>query len=141
MAATKTPALKRELGGWTTTAVVIGNMIGSGVFLLPAALAVVALEYGSGSLLAWVVTGVGAMLLAGVFASLGRAYPKTGGPYVYVRRAFGDTIEELDTRAVIEALSETSPNLVAPADGSGRAQLWPHRHNTDAMSISLLRRV
>ncbi|MGH2640375.1 MAG: amino acid permease, partial [Actinomycetota bacterium] len=90
MAATKTPALKRELGGWTTTAVVIGNMIGSGVFLLPAALAVVALEYGSGSLLAWVVTGVGAMLLAGIFASLGRAYPKTGGPYVYVRRAFGD---------------------------------------------------
>jgi APA family basic amino acid/polyamine antiporter len=90
MAVTTTPGLKRELGGWTTTAVVIGNMIGSGVFLLPAALAVVALEYGSGSLLAWVVTGVGAMLLAGVFASLGRAYPRTGGPYVYVRRAFGD---------------------------------------------------
>lgn len=87
---TTTPGLKRELGGWTTTAMVIGNMIGSGVFLLPAALAVVALEYGSGSLLAWVVTGVGAMLLAAVFASLGRAYPRTGGPYVYVRQAFGD---------------------------------------------------
>jgi APA family basic amino acid/polyamine antiporter len=90
MAVTTTPGLKRELGGWTTTAVVIGNMIGSGVFLLPAALAVVALEYGSGSLLAWVVTGAGAMLLAAVFASLGRAYPRTGGPYVYARRAFGD---------------------------------------------------
>jgi APA family basic amino acid/polyamine antiporter len=90
MAVTTAPGLKRELGGWTTTAVVIGNMIGSGVFLLPAALAVVALEYGSGSLLAWVVTGAGAMLLAGVFASLGRAYPRTGGPYVYARRAFGD---------------------------------------------------
>jgi len=66
---------------------------------------------------------------------------ETVGVVAEVRRAFGDTIEELDTRAVIEALSETSPNLVAPADGSGRAQLWPHRHNTDAMSISLLRRV
>ena len=39
-----------------------------GCVLLPAALAVVALEYGSGSLLAWGVTGVGAMLLAMVFA-------------------------------------------------------------------------
>jgi APA family basic amino acid/polyamine antiporter len=87
---TATPGLRRELGGWTTTAVVVGNMIGSGVFLLPAALAVVALEYGSGSLLAWVVTGIGAMMLAGVFASLGRAYPRTGGPYVYARQAFGD---------------------------------------------------
>ena len=89
MAATETRGLKRELGGWTTTSVVVGNMIGSGVFL-PAALAVVALEYGSGSLLAWAVTGAGAMLLAMVFARLGRAYPRTGGPYVYVRRAFGD---------------------------------------------------
>ena len=90
MAATDTRGLKRELGGWTTTAIVVGNMIGSGVFLLPAALAVVAIEFGSGSLLAWAVTGAGAMLLAVVFAGLGRAYPRTGGPYVYVRRAFGD---------------------------------------------------
>ena len=65
-------------------------MIGSGVFLLRGGTRRRGARYGSGSLLAWVVTGVGAMLLAGVFASLGRAYPKTGGPYVYVRRAFGD---------------------------------------------------
>jgi APA family basic amino acid/polyamine antiporter len=57
------------------------------VFLLPAALAGVAVVYGSSALLAWVVTGVGAMLLAGVFATMGRAYPKTGGPY-----AFGDFV-------------------------------------------------
>ncbi|MEX0651589.1 MAG: hypothetical protein WD186_06120, partial [Actinomycetota bacterium] len=54
--------LKREMGLWTATAMVVGNMIGSGVFLLPAALAGVALVYGSSALLAWVVTGVGAML-------------------------------------------------------------------------------
>jgi APA family basic amino acid/polyamine antiporter len=86
------PELKREMGLWTATAMVIGNMIGSGVFLLPAALAVVALQYGSSALLAWVVTGVGAMLLAGVFATMGKAYPRTGGPYVYARRAFGDFV-------------------------------------------------
>ena len=86
------PELKREMGLWTATAMVIGNMIGSGVFLLPALLAGVAIAYGSGILLAWVVTGAGAMLLAAVFATMGRAYPKTGGPYVYARRAFGDFI-------------------------------------------------
>ena len=86
------PQLKREMGLWTATAMVIGNMIGSGVFLLPAALAGIAIVYGSSALLAWVVTGVGAMLLAGVFATMGRAYPKTGGPYAYARRAFGDFV-------------------------------------------------
>jgi APA family basic amino acid/polyamine antiporter len=84
--------LKREMGLWTATAMVVGNMIGSGVFLLPAALAGVAIVYGSSALLAWVVTGVGAMLLAGVFATMGRAYPETGGPYAYARRAFGDFV-------------------------------------------------
>jgi len=82
--------LKRELGLPTATALVVGNMIGSGIFLLPASLAAVALATGSGSLLAWALTGIGAMLLAAVFATLGRAYPKTGGPYTYAHRAFGD---------------------------------------------------
>jgi basic amino acid/polyamine antiporter, APA family len=86
------PALKREMGLWTATAMVIGNMVGSGVFLLPASLAGVAVVYGSSALLAWAITGAGAMLLAGVFATLGRKYPKTGGPYAYARRAFGDFI-------------------------------------------------
>jgi len=80
-------SLKRELGLFTATALVIGNMVGSGIFLLPSSLASTA---GPVSILAWVFTGIGAMLLALVFARLGRAYPKTGGPYVYVRRAFGD---------------------------------------------------
>jgi APA family basic amino acid/polyamine antiporter len=82
--------LKREMGLPSATALVVGNMIGSGIFLLPASLAVVALASGSGSLLAWALTGVGAMLLAAVFATLGRAYPRTGGPYAFSHKAFGD---------------------------------------------------
>src|SRR3954471_3397824 len=81
--------LKRSMGLWMATALVIGNMIGSGVFLLPASLAGAA---GPISIFAWVFTGLGAMLLALVFANLGRAYPRTGGPYVYAKRAFGDFI-------------------------------------------------
>jgi len=83
------PKLKRSLGLWMATALVIGNMIGSGVFLLPASLAGAA---GPISILSWVFTGIGAMLLAIVFANLGRAYPRTGGPYAYAQRAFGDFI-------------------------------------------------
>ena len=55
-------------------------------------------------------------------------------------RTLGDRVEELDARAVVAALSSAPIDLAAPTDGSGRAQLWPHRHGTDAMSISLLRR-
>jgi APA family basic amino acid/polyamine antiporter len=83
------PKLKRTLGLWMATALVVGNMIGSGVFMLPATLAGAA---GPVSLLGWIFTGAGAMLLALVFANLGRALPRTGGPYAYARRAFGDFV-------------------------------------------------
>ena len=62
-------------------------MVGSGVFLLPASMADAA---GPISILGWIFTGAGAILLALVFARLGRAMPRTGGPYAYARRAFGD---------------------------------------------------
>ena len=55
------PKLKRSLGLWMTTALVVGNMIGSGIFLLPASLAA---EAGPVSILGWVFTGAGAILLA-----------------------------------------------------------------------------
>jgi APA family basic amino acid/polyamine antiporter len=79
---------RKPLGLWTSTGLVAGNMIGSGIFLLPASLAL----YGPVSLVGWVVTATGALFLALVFANLGRVYPKTGGPYEYSRRAFGDFI-------------------------------------------------
>lgn len=55
-------------------------------------------------------------------------------------RTFGDAIEEIDAREALRSLAVSDPGLPDQTDGSGRAQLWPHRHNTDAMSISLLRR-
>jgi len=76
----------RALGLWSATALVVGNMIGSGVFLLPAALA----PFGAASLLGWGLSTVGALLLALAFADLGRRYPICGGPYTFARIAFGD---------------------------------------------------
>jgi APA family basic amino acid/polyamine antiporter len=88
-AAAAPPKLKRELGLWMATALVIGNMVGSGIFLLPSTLAG---QAGPVSIIAWGFTGLGAMLLALVFANLGRAHPRTGGPYYFARRAFGDFV-------------------------------------------------
>lgn len=82
---TDTP-LSRPLGIWSATALVVGSMIGSGVFLLPASLA----PYGAASLLGWGITLCGAVLLALTFARLAMRWPQTGGPYVYARNAFGE---------------------------------------------------
>lgn len=68
------------------TALVVGNMIGSGVFLLPASLA----PFGGISILGWLASSAGALCLALVFARLGRFLPRLGGPYAYSRWAFGD---------------------------------------------------
>ena len=73
------------LGFWMCVALVVGNSIGSGVFLLPASLA----PYGLNSVIAWGFTGCGALVLAVVFAQLSRAFPQAGGPYAYVNLAFG----------------------------------------------------
>ncbi len=76
----------RKLGMWMVTALVVGNMIGSGIFLLPAALG----SFGGISLIGWIVSAGGATLLALVFSRLSRLVKKSGGPYVYTREAFGD---------------------------------------------------
>jgi len=79
---------QQKLGLWMLTALVTGNMIGSGIFLLPASLA----AYGSISLLSWIVTAMGALLIALVFAKLANVMPLIGGPYAYCREAFGDFV-------------------------------------------------
>ena len=81
-------ASRRQIGLATATALVLGNMIGSGVFMLPATLA----PYGGYSLVGWLVSAAGALLLAGVFYRLARRAPRAGGPYAYSREAFGDCI-------------------------------------------------
>ncbi len=67
------------------TALVIGNMIGSGIFLLPASLA----HYGGISIIAWLYTAAGAAILAIVFSRLSRLISGSGGPYVYTHAGFG----------------------------------------------------
>ncbi len=84
MAETKTPG---KIGLWTSTALVVGNMIASGVFLLPASLA----AYGSVGLLGWIGSSAGAIVLALLFSNFSRLMPEAlGGPYAYSRTGLGD---------------------------------------------------
>jgi APA family basic amino acid/polyamine antiporter len=76
----------QRLGLAAATALVLGNMVGSGIFLLPSSLA----PYGAVSLVGWLFTSAGAILLALVFAHLAARLPGSGGPYVYARAGFGE---------------------------------------------------
>ncbi len=75
----------RTLGLPACIALIVGNMIGSGVFLLPASLA----PYGWNAVFGWLAAIAGAMCLGATFAALGRAIPRAGGPYVFTLEAFG----------------------------------------------------
>jgi len=76
---------KRSLGFWMCTALVVGNIIGVGIFAMPAALA----PYGLNAFSGWLVTVIGCVFLAISFAGLSRAFPHDDGPSAYTERAFG----------------------------------------------------
>ncbi len=77
----------KKLGLWMSTSLVIGNMIGAGIFLMPAALA----AYGGISIFGWLFSAIGALLLATVFSRLSKLVRnKNGGPYVYTKEGLGD---------------------------------------------------
>jgi 16S rRNA (cytosine967-C5)-methyltransferase len=87
--------------------------------------------------------GLGALAPGGVLAyvTCSPHLAETAGVLAEVRREFGSTLEELDARAVVRDIAGADIDLPPQSDGSLRAQLWPHRHGTDAMSIALLRRL
>jgi APA family basic amino acid/polyamine antiporter len=79
----------QKIGLLTTTSLVVGNMIGVGIFVLPTVLA----SYGSISLLGWVFTSAGALILAKIFGNFSKIIVnKSGGPYAYSKAGFGDFI-------------------------------------------------
>lgn len=84
-----------KIGFWTCTALVVGNVIGMGIFVLPASLA----PFGFNALIGWTVVTLGCLVLARVFAYLARALPHAEGPYGYIL----DTLGELPAFAAMWA--------------------------------------
>jgi APA family basic amino acid/polyamine antiporter len=84
----ETEAQKHGLTLWPATALVTGTIIGAGIFTQPTWLA----QWGPISLLGFLLTAIGSIMLALVFASLARRTPDVGGPYAFSRQGFGDFI-------------------------------------------------
>jgi APA family basic amino acid/polyamine antiporter len=80
--------LIRGLGLWSATAIVIGDTIGSGIFLVSSDMA---RAVGSAKLVfaAWIIGGLIVLCGAFCYAELGAAFPQAGGPYVYLNRGLG----------------------------------------------------
>ena len=76
----------KKMGFWQCWGMSVGVMIGSGIFLLPAVLA----PYGWISLLGWLLTSAGTIVLSLVLARLAGTTDRAGGPYAYVKESFGD---------------------------------------------------
>ncbi len=85
-ASTDPQQTQRSLGLPQATALIVGSIIGVGIFNLPGSLA----AYGPISLVAMVLTTIGALALAVMFAAMSRRLPADGGPYAYARAAFGN---------------------------------------------------
>ena len=113
----------RRLGSWMSMAMVVGTMIGSGIYLLPATLA----PFGPNIVLAFAVTIAGTMCLAVAFARLSARIP--GGPFAYVQSAFGETpafltlwsylISQWTGVAAVAVAVAGAIGFVIPAAGSG----------------------
>lgn len=79
--------MNKKLNFVTVFALVVGSQVGTGAFIFPSTLA----KFGIYSLLGWFIAILGAISLALVFAFLCAKFPRTGGPHVYIQKAFGQT--------------------------------------------------
>ncbi|KQY14988.1 hypothetical protein ASE23_26220 [Rhizobium sp. Root73] len=76
----------RQIGLFSATMLVAGNMIGAGIFMMPTIMG----SIGNIATLGWLITVPGAFLLGYLFARLGKIRPVAGGPYAYAREGLGD---------------------------------------------------
>jgi APA family basic amino acid/polyamine antiporter len=113
------PPASRRLGGFHTTLLVMGGIIGSGIFYAPHRVALAVSSPGA-ALGLWVAGGAVALAGAFVFAELGGLFPRTGGQYVYLREAFGPWVSFLYGWCLLSMIASGAIVVVA---GIGVAHL------------------
>jgi len=116
--------LKRSLGLIDATSIVAGSMIGSGIFLVTAAMA---RDVGSAAwiLLIWLVTGLLTMSAALSYGELAGMMPNAGGQYVYIQRAYGRLISFLYGWTVFTVIQTGTIAAVAVAFSNYTAVFFP----------------
>jgi APA family basic amino acid/polyamine antiporter len=101
-----------QLGLSTSVSIVVGSIIGAGIFMKPASMAA---QTGSGwlLLLVWVVGGFLSLCGALIFAELGAMFPENGGLYVYLRKMYGDFIAYLYGWAALAVINTAAVASIA----------------------------
>ncbi len=107
-----TSSLAKKIGFWTATSIIIGSIIGSGIFKNPSDMAS---QLGSPVWLTvvWVIAGVFTLFGALVYAELGAMMPETGGIYVYFKKMFGDFVAYLYGWAAFAVINTASVAAIA----------------------------
>ena len=117
----KSPGLIRAMGRWTLTALVINSIIGSGIFGLPS---VVAGYLGRQSPLAYLVAAAGIGIVMACFAEVASQFGAAGGPYLYVREAFGRFIG-IEIAWLLWLVRLTAAAAAANLFTNYLAEFWP----------------
>jgi APA family basic amino acid/polyamine antiporter len=125
-------SLAKKIGFWSAAAIIIGSMIGSGVFMKPASMAE---QLGSPVwlTLVWVVAGLFSLFGALIYAELGAMIPETGGIYVYFRHMFGDFIAFLYGWAAFAVINTAAVAAIAFVC-AGYADYFLHLPRFDAIT-------
>lgn len=118
------PGLVRELGLADTTSLIVGSIIGSGIFLVPQAVAQQLPSFG-GVLLVWLAGGALTLFGALSLAELGAAYPRAGGLYVYLSQAYGRPVGFLYGWGLLAMIHSGSIATLAVAFGLYLGKLAP----------------
>lgn len=107
-----TSSLTQKIGFWSATSIIIGSIIGSGVFMKPASMA---FQLGSPVwlTLVWVIAGIFSLFGALIYAELGAMMPETGGIYVYFRKMFGDFVAYLYGWAAFSVMNTAAVAAIA----------------------------
>lgn len=105
-------SLAKKIGFWSATSIIVGSIIGSGVFMKPASMAE---QLGSPVWLTavWVIAGLFSLFGALVYAELGAMIPETGGIYVYFRKMFGDFVAFLYGWAAFSVINTAAIAAIA----------------------------
>ena len=130
--------LAKTIGIWSATTIVIGSIIGSGIFMKPATMAA---QLGSPYMLiiVWLVAGVISICGAMAFAELGTMFPETGGQYIYLRNIYGDFIAYLygwSSIAVINSATIAAIAFVCAGYADSFLHL-PHLNESIEKSITI----
>src|SRR6185295_4783949 len=103
---------KQSIGFKAATAVVIGSIIGSGIFMKPAVMAA-QLHSPVWLTVIWIVAGIFSLFGALIYAEAGCMFPQTGGLYVYLRHMYGEFVAFLYGWAAFTVINTASVAAIA----------------------------